>query len=79
MLSLYYEEEGPGCTYCNTNDETFFHFATECPALLHERQDVFLDKSPSDDMEWNIRDIIKFSNLQKIDKLLGMEQEIEEV
>ena len=70
MLSLCFEEETPGCNFCNTDDETFYHYATECPALRLERENVFLDKPPCNNMEWSIKDLIKFSKHPSINQRL---------
>ena len=65
------EPDYSDCTFCNTEKETFFHFVTECPALWQSRRDFFLDYIPSDDMEWKVQDLIDFSNIPAIDRLLS--------
>ena len=72
MLSLCFEEEDVSCTFCNTEKETFFHFATSCPAFIIARGDAFQGETPNNDMEWrSIKDLLTFSKHPSIDKLLN--------
>ena len=67
--SLCNPEVDNTCSFCNTNDETFFHLATECPALWQTRQDVFLDKPP-DSTEWRVKDLMLFANTPALDGMI---------
>ena len=67
------DREFDNCTFCNTSKETFFHWATECPALILSRNDHFLDKPPSDDLEWKVNDIIKFSEIPSLERIIAGE------
>ena len=77
MSSLCYDDFSPTCSFCNINDETFYHWATECPALFLSRRDHFLDKPPDDTMNWNVRAIIAFSRLHSINERLESNPENE--
>ena len=42
------------CRFCEENEETFYHFITDCPALRLIREAVFLDKLFPKDNSWSI-------------------------
>ena len=50
----------PLCRMCGEENETFFHFITDCPALATKRRDWFLDQSPSTD-SWLPGKLLGFS------------------
>ena len=54
----------PLCRFCEEDDETFHHLLEECPVFLHQRMDIFLDKSPTD--TWTPNKIIKFVRIPDI-------------
>ena len=47
----------PLCRLCGEENETFWHFATECPRLHTHRNDTFLDAPPQQD-NWKLNQII---------------------
>ena len=57
--------------FCNTDWETFFHWANECPAFWLSRREIFLDKTPDVGMEWKVDKVIDFSHIPVIDRLLS--------
>ena len=64
------ENFSDGCTYCNIDRETFFHWTTDCPAFWLSQRKIFLDKVPDADMEWNIEDLFRFSEIPAVERLL---------
>ena len=58
------------CTFCNTSEETFFHLVTDCPSLRLTRESIFLDKPPDTGFPWKVKDLLKFSCVPKIEKLI---------
>ena len=40
----------PLCRLCGEENETFWHFVTDCPRLYTIRNDTFLDKQPQQDL-----------------------------
>ena len=63
------------CSFCNTSEETFFHLVTECPSLRITREDIFLDQPPDTGFDWKVKQILKFSNLPVIDRLIAWGQD----
>ena len=49
------------CRFCDNGDETLTHFLVACPRLRGLRGDIFLDRTPSSDMTWSVRDLLQFS------------------
>ena len=49
------------CRLCGEQDETYFHFATECPRLWHTRRELFGNSPPCADMQWSTRDLLNLS------------------
>ena len=58
-------EINPLCRPCGEENETFWHFVTECPRLQSHRTDIFLDKLPQQD-NWKIKQIMQFSTYPSI-------------
>ena len=52
----------PICRLCGEDNETFWHFVTECPRLRTCIEDIFLDKISEHD-NWSIREIMDFSTI----------------
>ena len=59
-----------GCSFCNTNTETFYHWANDCPALFHSRCDAFLDILPCNDMKWRVANILKFAKIPSLKAII---------
>ena len=51
-------EINPLCRLCNEENETFWHFVTECPRLKTIRDEVFLDKLPDTD-NWSANQLLQ--------------------
>ena len=49
----------PLCRLCGEDNETFWHFITDCPRLQTYRNDTFLDSTPQDN--WKLKQIMQFS------------------
>ena len=66
--SLRDKEHGNACRFCEESEETFHHFARDCPRLLTYRLDNFLCYSGPDleNGEWKIEDILRFSRETEI-------------
>ena len=57
------------CRFCLEEDETFWHFATDCPVFWKERRDEFV--SMGQDMEkWEVGQLLQLSDQIKIAKAL---------
>ena len=50
----------PECRLCEEDFETFIHLCNDCPVLRHRRQEIFLDKTPTNNGEWKAKDIMDF-------------------
>ena len=50
----------PLCRLCGEDNETFWHFITDCPRLQTYRNDTFLDKLPQQD-NWKLSQLRQFS------------------
>ena len=44
------------------------HLFRDCPRFIAARRDIFLDRLPSPDRTWSVRDLLRFSYLPKIDE-----------
>ena len=60
----------PFCRFCTQEPETFHHFVFECPSLFHSRREIFLDHLPDLDMNWSVQQVLDFSYLNHINRLL---------
>jgi hypothetical protein len=47
------------------DDETFWHFATNCPVLRREREEVFLGRD-IEGGDWNAGNLLQFADITKI-------------
>ena len=56
------------CRLCGEGDETVTHFLNACPRLVAGRREIFLDKLPTADMTWSVRDLLDFSYLPGINE-----------
>ena len=54
------------CRFCEEEEETFFHFLTDCPVLRTLRQDIFHDKPHPTDNSWSIHKLKTFMLEPKI-------------
>ena len=61
----------PTCRFCGEEDETFYHLATKCPCFSTTQRDIFLDKYPIINTDWNVRDVLRFSYVPAIDDAIG--------
>ena len=61
----------PLCRFCNETNETFYHFATECPCFRLSRFQYFNSDSCLNDGKWSVRRLIDFSNIPSISAALG--------
>jgi hypothetical protein len=63
----------PLCRFCKEENETFWHFSTECPVFREARNDCFLDKDPTTG-KWVPSELIEFGENNKIyEAFEGME------
>ena len=42
------------CRFCEVEEETFYHYVTDCPTLRSLRNDIFLDQAFPQDNSWSI-------------------------
>ena len=61
----------PLCRFCREENETFYHFATNCPCFRLSRYHYFQDETCFSDGKWSIRKLIDFSNIPSISAALG--------
>ena len=61
----------PLCRFCQDSNETFYHFATSCPAFRLSRLHYFQNDSCFTNGRWSIRQILDFSNIPSIAAALG--------
>ena len=61
----------PLCRFCQEENETFYHFATNCPSFRLSRFTFFQNDTCFRDGSWSIRQIIDFSNIPSISAALG--------
>ena len=59
----------PTCRFCGEDDETFWHFATDCPVFRQERDDCFHGWSIENGV-WEPEELVDFANVLKIAKSL---------
>ena len=67
----------PLCRLCGEDNETFWHFITDCPRLQLFRNDTFLDNIPQQD-NWKLKQIMQFSTYPTIYNLMSYNQEYNE-
>ena len=67
----------PLCRLCGEDNETFWHFITDCPRLQTYRNDTFLDNLPQQD-NWKLSQIRQFSTYPTIYNLMSYNQEYNE-
>ena len=67
----------PLCRLCGEENETFWHFVTNCPRLYTYRNDIFMDKPPQQD-NWQLKQIMQFSTYPTIYNLMSYNQEYNE-
>ena len=67
----------PLCRLCGEDNETFWHFITDCPRLQTYRNDTFLDNIPKQD-NWKLKQIMQFSTYPTIYNLMSYNQEYNE-
>ena len=58
------------CSLCGEEKETFFHWASECPALFMSRLETFGDRLPDERLGWSVRELLRFSYLSRIGHLI---------
>ena len=69
--SLVNNSENPsGCSFCNESDETFFHWATSCPALYLSRTKFLEPEVPNSNMTWSLADLLEFSRLETLNNII---------
>ena len=56
------EPIAPECRLCQEEPETFHHLLTKCPRLRQVRDEIYLGRDPLGDMDWKVRDIVRFIN-----------------
>ena len=71
--SLQFPDYSDGCNFCNTEKETFYHWATDCPAFWLSRRNIFLDKTPDSGLVWEVDKVIEFADITVIHNLLEAE------
>lgn len=58
--SLCNEWEDDGCTFCNTDRETFYHILVECPYFHERREQVFGRFRLENVSGWTVKGLLKF-------------------
>ena len=58
------------CRLCGEENETFWHFISDCPRLQTYRNDTFLDKLPRQG-NWKLKQIMQFSTYPTIYNLMS--------
>ena len=61
----------PLCRFCKEENETFFHFATNCPCFRLSRFHHFQNDTCFKNGKWSIRQLLDFSNIPSITAALG--------
>ena len=61
------------CRFCLEEDETFIHFATNCPALWRERRDHLLVYEGDGNNTWTPNQLLDFSFSRRITEALEMD------
>ena len=59
----------PSCRYCDDEPETFYHWASDCPAFEAARQDAFCGESPFG-TEWILSHVMNFATESRINQAL---------
>ena len=67
----------PLCRLCGEENETFWHFVTECLKISTYRNDTLLDNPPQQD-NWKLKQIMQFSTYPAIYNLMSYDQEYNE-
>ena len=58
------------CRFCLEEDETFIHLLNTCPRFNVQRKEIFLDKQISDNLEWRVDELLRFSEIPGINNAL---------
>ena len=69
-VGLCFDDTYQGCSFCNTEVETFYHWIHSCPAFHLSRTHFFLDKPPTNDMSWSVRSLLGFSRIPALDAII---------
>lgn len=59
------------CRFCEEEEETFDHLVTECPCFYTQRTEIWGQKVWIGTHDWKIRDMLKFSYTEGINKALN--------
>ena len=59
-----------GCRFCNTSEETFFHWVTDCPALHDLRQQYAILPIDRDKQHWSIDRLLAFSHDSRLTNII---------
>ena len=60
------------CRFCQWEDETAWHLIGMCPAFWRARLDTFEVTHMEESPMWNVNQLLKFSKLVKLFKLMQM-------
>ena len=60
----------PDCRFCGEDRETIMHYIEDCPRLLSISREIFLDQAPRPDMQWKVRQLLRFSRASPISEAL---------
>ena len=66
------------CRLCKNERETFFHFITDCPALLNTRQSYLNYWETNQITDWNMDKIMSFSYVPIINDAIEFYSNIED-
>ena len=58
----------PTCWFCEMGNETLTHLLGDCPVFTEFGTEIFLDKYPTLDMSWSVRDLLCFSYHPRINE-----------
>ena len=61
----------PLCRFCQEVNETFYHFATDCPCFRLSRFQYFQNDTCFINGKWSVRQLLDFSNIPSITAALG--------
>ena len=64
----------PTCRYCKENNETFWHFANECPVFRASVEDIMLGRDLIHG-NWDVDSLLEIAGLNKIAEILERETE----
>ena len=68
------------CRFCGEYDETITHFIGVCPRLIDAQRDVLLNRVPTPDMTWSVRELLDFSYMPGINEAFeGVQMEDQQV